>query len=84
MMKKCPRRRQDKTLKKQLNKEEIGNFQGKQIRIKIVKMIQNLRETMEKMLKMFTEDLQELRNRQTEMNNRLLSRFSRVRLCMTP
>ena len=83
-MKKCPRRRQDKTLKKQLNKEEIGNFQGKQIRIKIVKMIQNLRETMEKMLKMFTEDLQELRNRQTEMNNRLLSRFSRVRLCMTP
>ena len=83
-MKKCPRRRQDKTLKKQLNKEEIGNFQGKQIRIKIVKMIQNLRETMEKMLKMFTEDLQELRNRQTEMNNRLLSRFSRVRPCMTP
>ena len=83
-MKKCPRRRQDKTLKKQLNKEEIGNFQGKQIRIKIVKMILNLRETMEKMLKMFTEDLQELRNRQTEMNNRLLSRFSRVRLCMTP
>ena len=30
MMKKCPRRRQDKTLKKQLNKEEIGNFPGKQ------------------------------------------------------
>ena len=35
----------------------------------IVKMIQDLRKTMEKMQEMFTKDLQELKNKQTEMNN---------------
>ena len=35
----------------------------------IVKMIQDLRKTMEKMQRMFTKDLEELKNKQTEMKN---------------
>ena len=58
----------------------------------IVKMIQDLWKRMEakieKMQEMFTKDLEELKNKQTEMNNTLLllllSRFSRVRPCATP
>ena len=79
---------QDKTPEKQLNEVEIGNLAEKEFRNMIVKMIQDLRETMEKMQEMFTKDLQEVKNRQTEMKNTLLllllSRFSRVRLCATP
>ena len=36
-----------------------------------VKMMQNLRKTMEKREEMFTKDLEELKNKQTEMNNTL-------------
>ena len=35
----------------------------------IVKMIQNLGKRMEKMQEMLTKDLEELKNKQTEMNN---------------
>ena len=37
----------------------------------IVKMIQDVRNRMEKMQEMFTKDLQELKNKQTEVNNAL-------------
>ena len=56
-----------------LNEVEIGNLPGKEFIIMIVKMIQDLRERMEakteKMREMFTKYLQELKNKQTEMNN---------------
>ena len=42
---------QDKTQVKQLNEVEIGNLPEKQFRIMILKMIQDLRKTMEKMQK---------------------------------
>ena len=49
---------------------EIGNISEKEFRIMIVKMIQDLRKRMEakieKMQKMFTKDLQELKNKQTD------------------
>ena len=48
---------------------EISNLTGKEFRIVIVKMIQDLRNRMEKMQEMFTKDLQELKNKQIEMNN---------------
>ena len=48
---------QDKTLEKQLNEVEIGNLPEKEFRIMIVKMIQELGKTMEKMQEMFTKDL---------------------------
>ena len=38
---------QDKNLQKQLNEEEIGNLPEREFRIMIVKMIQNLRRSME-------------------------------------
>ena len=48
----------------QLNEVEIGNLSEKEFRIMIVKMIQHLGETMEKMQEMFTKDLEELKNKQ--------------------
>ena len=44
----------------------------------IVKMIQDPGETMEKMQEMFTKDLQELKNKQMEMNNTLEVINSRI------
>ena len=62
---------QDKIPEKQLNEVEIGNFPEKEFIIMTVKMIQDLRKRMEakteKMQEMFTKDLQELKNKQTEM-----------------
>ena len=57
---------QDKTLENHLNEVEIGNLPGKEFRIKIVKMIQDLRKRIEKMQEMLTKDLEELKNKQTE------------------
>ena len=62
---------QNKTPERQLNEVEIGNLPEKQFRIMILKMIQDLRKTMEKMQEMFTKDLEEPKNKQTEMNNTL-------------
>ena len=66
---------QDKTPVKQLNEMEIGNLPEKELRIMIVKMIQNLGKSMEakieKMQEMFNKDLEELKNKQTKMNNTL-------------
>ena len=64
---------QDKTPEKQLNEVQIGNLPEKEFRIMIVKMIQDLRKRMEakigKMQEMFNKDLEELKNKQTELNN---------------
>ena len=53
---------QDKTPEKQLNEVEIGNLPEKELRIMIMKMTQDLVKTM-KIQEMFTNDLQELKNR---------------------
>ena len=61
-------------------KEEIGSLSKKELRVMIVKMIQNLEskielqinkpETMiEKMQEMFTKDLEEIKKCQSLMNN---------------
>ena len=61
---------------------EIGNLPEKEFRIMIVKMIQDLGERMEakieKMQEMLTKDLEELKNKQTEMNNTLAGINSRI------
>ena len=48
---------------------EIGNLPEKEFKIMIVKMTQNLRKrmeaTIEKIQEMFTKDLEELKNKQT-------------------
>ena len=65
----------DKTLEKQLNEVEMGNLPEKEFRIMIVKMIQYLGKTTEKMQEMFTK---KLKNKQTEMNNTLEGINSRI------
>ena len=44
----------------------------------IVKMIQDLRKTIEKLKELFTKDLEKLKNKQTEMNNTLEGINSRI------
>ena len=62
---------QDKTPEKKLNEVETSNLPEKEFRIIIVKMNQDLRKTIEKMQELCTKDLEELKNKQTEMNNTL-------------
>ena len=60
---------QDKTPEKQPNEVEIGKLPGQEFRIIIMKMIQDLRKKkIEKMQEMFAKDLEELKNKQTKMN----------------
>ena len=64
---------QEKTPEKQLNEMEIGNLPEKEFRIMIVKMIQDLGIRMEakieKIQETINKDLEELKNKQTEMTN---------------
>ena len=66
---------QDKTPEKQLNEVKTGNLPDKEFIIIIVKMIQDLEKRMEakieKTQEMFTKDLEELKDEQTEMNSTL-------------
>ena len=87
---------QDKCPQNQTKEEEIGNLHDKEFQVMIVKMIQNLEIKVElqinsletridKMQERFNKDLEEIEKSQYIMNNAmLLSRFSRVRLCVTP
>ena len=48
---------------------EIGSLHKKEFRIIIVKMIQNLRNRIEKMQETFNKDLEELKRKQATMKN---------------
>ena len=69
---------QDKTPGKQLNEVEIGKLPEKQFRIMIVKMIQDLGKRLDKPQERFTKDLEELKNKQKEMNSTLDGINSRI------
>ena len=60
---------QGKNTPGQTNEEEIGSLPEKEVRVMIVKMIQNLGNRMEKIQGMFNKDLEELKSKQTMMNN---------------
>ena len=51
------------------NEEEISSLSEKKLRVMIVKMIQNLGNRMEKIQETFNKDLEELKSKQTMMNN---------------
>ena len=51
------------------NEEEIGTLPEKELRIMIVKMIQNLGNRMEKIQETFNKDLEELKRKQTVRTN---------------
>ena len=53
----------------QTNEEEIHSLPEKEFRVMIVKMIQNLRSRMAKIQETFNKDLEELKSKQTIMNN---------------
>ena len=53
----------------QTNEEEIDSLPEKEFRAMIVKMIQNLGNRMEKIQETFNKDIEELKNKQTMMNN---------------
>ena len=53
----------------QINEEEIGCLPEKEFRVIIVKMIQKLGNRMEKIQEMLNKDLEELKSKQTMMNN---------------
>ena len=60
---------QGKNLPDQTTEEEIGSLPEKEFRVMIVKMIQNLWKRMEKIQETFNKDLEELKSKQTMMNN---------------
>ena len=60
-------KKQGKNRPNQTNEEEIGSLPEKEIRVMIVKMIQNLGNRMEKIKEMFNKDLEELKSKQTMM-----------------
>ena len=61
---------------------EISNLLEKEFRITVVKMVQDLKKIMEakieKMQEMFTKDLNDLKNKQTEINKTLEGTNSRI------
>ena len=77
----------------QINEEEVGKLPEKEFRIMIIKIIKNLENKMEKMQESTNKDLEELKNKYTEINdtvteikNTLISvqSLSHVRLFTTP
>ena len=53
----------------QRSEEEIRSIPEKEFTVMIVKITQNIGNRMEKIQEMFNKDLEELKNKQTEMNN---------------
>ena len=51
------------------NEEEIGRLPEKEFRIMIVKMTQNLGNRLKKIQERFNKDIEELKSKQTVMNN---------------
>ena len=62
---------QGKNLEDQTNVEEISSLPVKEFRIMIVKMIKNLENGLEKMQESINNDLEELKNKHTEIKNTL-------------
>ena len=62
-------KKQGKNPPHQTNEEEIRSLPEKEFRVMRVKMIQNLGNRMEKIQEMFNKDLEELKSKQTMMNN---------------
>ena len=60
---------QSKNPPDQTNEEEIVSIPEKEFRVMIVKMMQNLGNRMEKIQETFNKDLEEIKNKQTTLNN---------------
>ena len=63
------KKEQGKNPSDQTKEEEIGSIPEKEFRVMRVNMIQNLGNRMEKIQETFNKDLEELKSKQTMMNN---------------
>ena len=63
---------QGKIPQNQINEEEMGKLSEKEFRVMIIKMNQDLGNKMEKIQETFNKDLEELKSKQTVMNNTIL------------
>ena len=72
-------KKQDKNPPDQTNEEEIDSLPEKEFRVMIAKMIQNLGNRMEKIQETFNKDPEELKSKQTVMNNTIngIKKYSR-------
>ena len=76
---------QGRNSRDQINEEEISNLPEREFRIMIAKMLQRFENRMEKMQDAFntvntiTKDIEEIKNKQTEMNNTVteIKKYSR-------
>ena len=64
------RNEQGKNPPDQTNEEEIGSLPEKEFRVMIVKMIQNPGNRMEKIQEMYNKEQEELKSKQTMINNK--------------
>ena len=62
-------KKQGKNPPDQTNEEEMGSLPEKRIQSNDIKMIQNLGNRIEKTQETFNKDLEELKSKQTMMNN---------------
>ena len=62
-------KKKGKSTPDQTNEEEKGSLAKNEFRVMIVKMIQNLGKRMKKIKETFNKDLEELKSKQTMMNN---------------
>ena len=62
-------KQEDKNPPDQTNEEELGSLPEKEFRVMIGEMIPNLGNRMEKIQETFNKDLEELKSKQTVMNN---------------
>ena len=62
---------QTRNTKVQINEEEIGKLPEKEFRIMIVKMIKNLENKIEKIQESINKDLEKLKNKHSETNNKI-------------
>ena len=70
---------QTRNIEAQINEQEIGKLPEKEFRIMTVKMIKNLENRMEKMHESINKDLEELKNKYAETNNKIteIKKYSR-------
>ena len=66
----CKKKEQTRDTQVQINEEEIGKVPEEEFRIMIVWMIQNLENKIEKMQESVNKDVEELKNKHTETNNK--------------
>ena len=62
------KKKKQKQLQDQVNKEEIGNLSEKEFRVMIEKKFQDIKNRMEKIQETFNKDLEEIKNKQMVIN----------------